>query len=324
MRCRIDVLSEIPAEWKLMLRRWSRLNRAKKRTIDGVPAPSANDEYLLYQTLLGSWPLEDPTNGGDLDAYRDRIVAYLTKAVREAKEHSSWVNVNADYEAALADFIGALLVPGDKNLFLADFMPQARRIAHHGLLNSLALTLLKLTAPGVPDIYQGCELWQFKLVDPDNRHPVDYALRRQLLDVLPAPTEAAALLEDWHDDRIKLHVIRCALALRAQVPELFRDGDYLPLAVRGERANHVCAYARRHGDLATIAVVPRLTVRLLKGKGDFPRGATVWGDTVVELPKALARRRWVNTLTHTPHAPTATLPLSHLLADLPVALLVAE
>lgn len=315
VRCRIDVLSELPAVWKLMLRRWARINRTKKREIDGRPCPTANDEYLIYQTLLGSWPLVVDV---DLDAYRARIVDYLTKAVREAKEHSSWVNASTDYEAALADFIGALLAPGEKNLFLADFVPFARQIAHHGLLNSLSLALLKLTAPGVPDIYQGCELWQFNLVDPDNRRPVDYALRRQLLDTLDGFDPASPL----DDPRHKLALVRHALALRTRQPDLFETGDYLPLAVRGERAVNACAYARCRGDDAIVVIVPRLTFRL--AAGELPLGAAVWGDTAVDLPKALRGRRWRNVLTGEALPAGASLPLATAFARAPVVLLQAE
>jgi (1->4)-alpha-D-glucan 1-alpha-D-glucosylmutase len=336
VRCRIDVLSEMPATWKLMLRRWSRINRTKKRDVDGVPAPSANDEYLLYQTLLGTWPLEDsdPMSEARVAAYRDRIVAYLTKAVREAKEHSSWVNPNLAYETALADFIDALLGAGGKNAFLADFIPVARRIARHGIYNSLALTLLKLTAPGVPDIYQGCELWQYHLVDPDNRRPVDYLLRQSLLAEVEAlaarpPVERLVTLSDWlaqpADGRLKLHLIRRALALRAVWPEVFRDGDYLPLAVRGEHAAHVCAFARRLGGCAVVAVVPRLTAKLLGAREMPPTGPTgpeIWGDTQVEVPRDLAGRPWTEVLTgRTGDTLGAALAPARLFATLPVALL---
>ncbi len=329
VRTRIDVLSEMPAAWKLMLKRWRRINRAKKREIDGHAAPSANDEYLLYQTLIGTWPLGDPA-AVDLDAFRERITAYMIKAGREAKEHSSWVNVNEAYESALADFIAALLAPGEKNLFLADFVPMARRITHHGLLNSLALTLLKLTSPGVPDIYQGCELWQFNLVDPDNRRPIDFAQRQQLLEELRQFDDASqeawaqplrAMLDDMNDGRIKLHLIRRALALREQFSDVFRDGDYQPLAVSGEHAMHVCAYARRLDKRAVMAIVPRLTVNLLGDRVRMPLGAEIWGDTQIELPRALARRQWVNVLTGKPLVLPGALTLAEALTELPVALL---
>lgn len=313
VRCRIDVLSEMPAAWKLMLKRWSRLNRSKKRQVDGGDAPSANDEYLIYQTLIGTWPLEAEV---DHDAYCGRIVAYLTKAVREAKEHSSWINVNVDYEAALADFITALLTPGDINLFLTDFVPFAQGIAHHGLLNSLSLTLLKLTAPGVPDIYQGCELWQFNLVDPDNRQPIDYDLRHRLLDQLDSFDPVSPLADPRH----KLALIRRTLALRAESPELFRDGDYLPLTVKGKHANHVCAYARRIGDQAIIVVVPRLAYKLLGEAGGLPIGRGIWKDTEIELPKDLYDRRWENQIAVGSIELVATMPLASGLATYPIAL----
>jgi (1->4)-alpha-D-glucan 1-alpha-D-glucosylmutase len=334
VRTRIDVLSEMPAAWKLMLKRWRRINRARLREIDGQAAPSANDEYLLYQTLVGTWPASVPGDV-DLEGYRRRIETYLVKAVREAKEHSSWVNVNTAYETALADFIAALLAPGEKNLFLADFVPTVRRITHHGYLNSLALTLLKLTSPGVPDIYQGCELWQFNLVDPDNRRPVDYGLRRQLLDELHGLDAASpeawteplrAMLDDMSDGRVKLHLIHRALALREQFPALFSAGDYLPLTVTGERALHVCAYARQLGEQAIIAIVPRLTMKLLTaagGRSELPHGEAVWRDTAIELPRTLGGRTWRNVLTREEHKANLALPLSTLIAVFPVALLVS-
>ncbi len=271
VRSRINVLSEMPAAWKLMLRRWARLNRARKRRIEGVEVPSRNDEYLLYQTLVGSWPLQ-PLDDNALETYRQRIDAYMIKALREAKEHSSWANINAEYEAAMSAFVAALLAPGDKNLFLADFTAVVRPIAYFGLLNSLALSLIKLTAPGVPDIYQGCESWQFNLVDPDNRRPLDFAAYReqlaQLKPLVDAPGELwrerlQPLLDDMSDGRIKLYLHWQGLALRQRWPEVFRDGEYWPISATGSAAAHVCAYARRSGGRSVLVVVPRLTVRLL-------------------------------------------------------------
>lgn len=327
VRARIDVLSEIPAEWKLMLRRWSRLNRSRLRQVDGRPAPSPKDEYLIYQTLIGTWPLGEP-GPAEIDAYRERLAGYLVKAVREAKEHSSWINVNADYEAALADFLAALLAPGERNPFIADFLPAVRRVSHHGLLNSLSLTLLKLTSPGVADIYQGSELWQFHLVDPDNRRPVDYELRSRLLAELAqlddAPASALApLLADMSDGRVKLHLIRRTLQLRRQWPEVFQDGDYQPLAIRGVKSAHVCAFARRQGERTLIALVPRLTVKLL-GAQIQPLGASVWGDTGIELPRRLRHTGWENILTGETFAAGPALPLATLLGAFPVALLASR
>lgn len=332
-RARINVLSEMPAAWKLMLRRWSRLNRGRKREIEGVEAPSRNDEYLLYQTLIGTWPLDVPDEAALAD-YRGRIDAYMIKALREAKEHSSWVYVNADYEAAMSSFVQGILASGAKNLFLADFVPQVQPIARHGLINALAQSLVKLASPGVPDVYQGCELWLFNLVDPDNRRPVDFSHRRQalaevraLVDASPQqwPQRLKPLVENMADGRIKLYTLWQSLALRSAWPEVFRDGDYLPLTGRGERAINVCAFARRCGARTVIAVVPRLPARLLAGNGHMlPLGPEVWGDTVVDLPGELAGVSWRNVLTGEVHAANRVLTMGRVLACFPVALLAAE
>ncbi len=332
VRARLNVLSEIPAAWKLMLKRWRRLNRGRKRMIDGIEVPSRNEEYLLYQTLIGTWPLSLPDDEALAD-YRTRIDAYMIKALREAKEHSSWVQINADYEAAVSGFVQALLAPGSKNLFLADFVPLMQNIIPRGLMNALAQTLIKLTSPGVPDIYQGCELWQFNLVDPDNRRPVDFAQRRQLLaqtralvDAPPEqwPERLQPLLADMGDGRVKLYTLWQSLALRAQWPELFRDGDYRPLTVRGNLAMHACAFARQHGDRALITLVPRLPARLLGDRNILPLGPGVWGDTTLELPAKLAGKRWRNVFTGECQAAASRLALGQVLAHFPVALLASE
>ena len=328
VRARINVLSEMPLAWKQMLKRWARLNRTKKRKIDGLPAPSANDEYLLYQTLIGTWPPGDPASV-DLDAYRQRIAAYMIKAVREAKEHSSWVNANSDYESALTDFIAALLAPGEKNPFLADFIPGALSLARHGLFNSLAQTLLKLASPGVPDIYQGCEFLQFNLVDPDNRQAVDYARRSNLLEELrqqfsapPAtwPTALAALTSAMEGDRLKLYLIWRTLQLRQRWPDLFRDGSYQPLLAQGPAASHICAFARELGDRTVIVVVPRLLATLLEGAPVPPEDSTHWQDTSLPLPEGSAA--WFDVLSGARiDSGTEPLQIAALLAHFPVALL---
>lgn len=337
VRARLDVLSEIPSAWKLSLNRWRRLNRSHKRLIDGEPAPSSNDEYLLYQTLFGTWPLTDPDAAGLAD-YRQRLARYLLKAVREAKEHSSWININEDYEAALGAFVEALLTPGDHNLFLADFTPAARRLAGFGLLNALAQTLIKLTAPGVPDLYQGSELWQFNLVDPDNRRPVDYALRcRWLAEVRTMQTKVwnrGQAANNWSQDlsdaladgRLKLYLTWCVLQLRRRWPEVFRDGDYLPLAAGGRDAAYVCAYVRRLGERMAITVAPRLSLKRQGGRLAEAAAAASWGDTHIVLPPTLAGREWSNVLTgeRLPAADAVENPglaVDRLLAHFPVALL---
>lgn len=333
VRARLNVLSEMPTAWKQILTRWSRMNRGRKRVIDGMEAPSRNDEYLLYQTLVGTWPLTQPDEAA-LSDYRIRIVAYVIKALRESKEHSSWINVNIDYENASSAFVQALLAPGKNNLFLVDFASLVQPIALRGLLNSLAQTLIKLVSPGVPDIYQGCELWQFNLVDPDNRRPVDFAHRRKLLAEVKSlvegvppgqwPQRLQPLVADMADGRVKLYTIWQSLALRARWPEVFRDGDYLPLMVRGEHAVHACAFARRFGNRAMIALVPRLPTRLLGERNILPMGAEVWGDTALEVPSELAGLKWNNVFTGERYMATNKFKLGRLLAYFPICLLAAE
>lgn len=306
VRARLTVLSEIPGEWRGHVLRWARLNRDKKREVNGELAPDGNDEYLLYQTLLGAWPLE-PTDRVRSEEFQGRIEAYLFKAVREAKRHTSWINPNEEYEAALAGFVRALLAEGTRNRFLADFVPFARKIARISLFNSLSQMLLKLTAPGVPDIYQGTELWDFSLVDPDNRRPVNYARRLEHLtqlevfDALPGPEltgRVQGLLESAEDGRAKLHLIRRILQQRRAQEALFRDGSYEPLAVVGDRAAHLCAFLRRHGDEAMLTAAGRWFARLPSAGEAAPLGEAIWGsDTWITLPPQSPWREAENVLT---------------------------
>jgi (1->4)-alpha-D-glucan 1-alpha-D-glucosylmutase len=291
VRARINVLSEMTMVWRKAIERWSRINRTRKREVDGRPAPSLNDEYLLYQTLIGSWPLENLDEAGNT-AYRERIEAYMVKAAREAKLRTSWANVNTEYEEALAQFIRATLEPRDGNLFLSDFIAFQRRLTRFGLLNGLSQTLAKLTAPGVPDIYQGNEVWDFSLVDPDNRRPVDYDRRRRMLAELQTldtqscdPQRVRSLVDSIGDGRCKLLLTWKALQFRRAHAELFRRGEYLPLRVTGEHASNVCAFARRYERELAIVIAPRLYLRLLGERDQLPLGAEVWENTTIELPR---------------------------------------
>jgi (1->4)-alpha-D-glucan 1-alpha-D-glucosylmutase len=289
VRARIDVLSEMAAGWRLQLRKWSRMNDAKKTPVDDVPAPSRNDEYLLYQVLLGSFPTGEP-RGADLDAYCERIVAYMQKATREAKARTSWARVNEPYEKATEAFVRALLADKPGNEFLEDFRAAVLPVTWIGFLNSLGVAAVKLTSPGVPDCYQGNEIWDFSLVDPDNRRPVDYELRSDLLARLealgPVPGRDA-LDEIFHhleDGRAKLYVIWRLLQLRRERETLFRDGGYMAIRTSGARARHALAFARRQAREFSITVVPRMMVGLGLQPGALPCGAAVWGDTRIELP----------------------------------------
>lgn len=290
VRARLAVLSEMPGEWRRRVFRWSRLARRHKRDVDGVRAPSRNDEYLLYQTLIGAWPAP-PAGDLDLAAFADRVVAYMIKAAREAKTDTSWISPNADYEAALEQLVRALLRDSPRNAFLADFLPFQRRVARLGALNGLAQVLLRLTAPGVPDLYQGNELWRFDLVDPDNRRPVDFARRRALLEEIAAAWSAPdagarirAMVADPADDRVKLLVSWRTLRWRRSRPALFREGSYQPLWAEGDVADHVCAYARTHGEDWVVAATLRWPGGLVdEGDAVLPAPAA-WGDAILELP----------------------------------------
>ena len=288
VRARINVISEFPTEWEGLVQRWSRLNRSRKRAVDDEPAPAPNDEYLLYQTLVGTFP-SATVEGQALEDYRNRIRDYMLKAVREAKLRSSWTAVNEEYEAAISGFVEALLAEDRNNLFLADLRSAHRRFAWFGSLNSLSATLIKLASPGVPDIYQGTELPDLSLVDPDNRRPVDYSQRRLLLEEMAAiaagdaPAQAVrGLAASVTDGRARFWLIWRALQLRSEQPALFRNGDYIALEARGSRAAHVVAFARRHENLALIAVAGRLW-GALGPVGRLAPAAQTWENTAVDL-----------------------------------------
>jgi malto-oligosyltrehalose synthase len=331
VRARLNVLSEMTTPWRDAVRRWTRINRSRKREIDGAEAPSRNDEYYFYQTLLGSWPLREPDAAGAA-AYRERIAAYMIKAVREAKVRTSWTEVDAAYEEALLQFMGSVLEPRENNLFLADFLEFQRRVARFGLLNSLSQTLCKLTAPGVPDLYQGNELWEFALVDPDNRRPVDYQRRRAALAQLERGGARLPLREltgSLEDGRCKLLLIWKVLQLRREQPQLFSHGSYRRLRVRGTRAHHLCAFARRCAGQSLIVIAPRLYRRLLDDPALLPLGAAVWQDTLIELPREeRSRRAFHNVLDGVEVSPiregdTTGIRVAQALSDFPVALLAA-
>lgn len=307
VRARINVLSEIPDEWASHVADWVRLNGPHKTMLGSAAAPDANDEYLLYQTLVGAWPF-GPMDDAGRAAFTQRIQAYMEKAIREAKAHTSWTRPNPEYEAAVKAFVAKILDPRTAADFLDGFIPFQRRISQWGLFNSLSQALLRLTAPGAPDTYQGTELWDFSLVDPDNRRPVDYELRRKLLtdvqsrfdanaDRAPFPSE---LLDARDDGRIKLLLTWRVLLLRRQKPGLFTAGEYLPAQVTGTRADHVFAFARRHGNDCAIVIVPRFFANLMPDARDTPLGARVWGDTRVAIPATRPASRLSDVFTGTP------------------------
>ncbi len=332
VRARIAVLSEMPKRWQQALQRWQHLNNGKKGQIDGISAPDANDEYLIYQTLLGTWPAQETP---DAD-YAERIVAYMRKVVREAKVHSSWINPDSAYEEALERFIRAILDKGSHNPFPSAFTDLCRIIRHFGALNSLGMTLLKLTAPGVPDIYQGCEDLVLHLVDPDNRRPVDFATYSQRLTELESQfservraEDLQELLTDLDRGRAKLYLTWRSLQARRRQAETFQTGSYIPLRVRGKQAAHLCAFARKGEKGVALTVVPRLCLRLLGANENLPLplGPEVWGDTTLVLPWGWSRLQFQNLFTGEDidvQGGTEALSVGHLLSRFPLALLLAD
>jgi (1->4)-alpha-D-glucan 1-alpha-D-glucosylmutase len=359
-RARLNVLSELPEDWRKEIARWARLNAGNRTTVEGQPAPDRNDEYLFYQALLGAWPADSPEEASE-DLVQ-RLQQYMTKAIREAKTHTSWVNPFENYEQAVLHFVDRTLRGSGASRFLSLFVPFQRRIAPLGMVNSLAQLVLKLASPGVPDSYQGTELWDFHLVDPDNRRPVDFARRRQLLEQLQPLVDAALrcasrdpenavasmppaadssgspfsgpalqpeelrqrageMLAHWTDGRIKMYLTAVGLGLRRALPGLFLQGEYVSLDTSGPRQNHVVAFARRNGGRVLIAIVPRLLAA--STERNPPPGAEFWQGTRLTVPAESRPASLRNVFTAESVALEADggLMAAEALRTLPVALL---
>jgi (1->4)-alpha-D-glucan 1-alpha-D-glucosylmutase len=326
-RARLAVLSEIPAEWESALARWMRLNAPLKRDLDG-PAPDAADEVMLYQSILGAWPLDlAPDDEAGLTAFRERIAAWQQKALREAKRHSGWAAPNEAYEQAAQDFLAGVLDPSRPARVVHEIHNFVQRIASPGALNSLSQLVLRLTSPGIPDLYQGTDFWDFSLVDPDNRRPVDYEAREQALQAAISPTN---LLVAWRDGRVKQAFLHRILALRARQAQLFAQGNYQPLRLDGPAADHAIAFARQHGEQTVITLCARLSARIVSdGVPMLP--ADFWKGTFLYVPRSLSGHELTDVLRADPRgragaSPSLTvqsgrLRLDHLLAALPVAVL---
>ncbi|HZY85512.1 MAG TPA: malto-oligosyltrehalose synthase, partial [Gemmataceae bacterium] len=332
-RARIDVLSEQPSAWAQALSRWSKFNKKYRVQRDDEIIPDRNEEYFLYQTLIGAWPLGPVSPEGHAH-FVERVQAYMQKAMHEAKVHTSWVNPNPTFDQGLRTFIAAILDEGRNGRFLADFREFVGRVTHFALFNSLSQALLKVASPGVPDVYQGAELWDFSLVDPDNRRPVDFEARRRMLAELDQkragaggglPALARELVEAREDGRVKMYVLAQALRARRERPGLFSAGEYLPAHSPGPREENVCAFARRHGEGWALAAAPRLLTHLV-GPGQLPLGPDVWQDALLEAPGLAPGARCRNAFTGEVLAAAerdgrAWLSLAELFAHFPVALL---
>jgi (1->4)-alpha-D-glucan 1-alpha-D-glucosylmutase len=355
VRARLNVLTELPREWQKCLSRWNRWNKRHRIHLEALEAPDRNDEYLLYQTLIGAWPLDPPSHDSHT-AFVERICQYMEKAIHEAKVHSSWINPNSAYDDAVGRFVTRILDEKFSRRFLEDFRAFQARVSHYGLFNSLAQVVLKIAAPGVPDFYQGTELWDFNLVDPDNRRPVDYQRRQCLLDELRAKVRecerenlvgdggnngstfprsgslaqlARKLVETKEDGRIKLLVTNRGLHCRRDHPGLFTKGEYFPTSAGGPKADNVFAFLRRLENTWAIAVAPRFVTRLVPGVGNLPLGGEVWQDSYLLLPGIRPHQLCRNVFTGEIHTPVerdgeTVLPLAEVFANFPVGLLLAQ
>jgi (1->4)-alpha-D-glucan 1-alpha-D-glucosylmutase len=319
VRTRISVLSEVPNEWKRCLNNWSQWNESKCREVRGIRVPERNEETLLYQILIGSWPVAEPVCA----CYTRRIQDFMVKAVREAMVHTRWMVPNLDHERALVEFIEDILQDTPDNRFLNDLRRFVDRLAYHGALNSLSQLAVKLASPGVADFYQGSELWDLRLVDPDNRQPVNFrTLEKTLASQTRKENSLPELLRCWRNGRIKMHVTQRGLRFREENGALLLKGAYAPLEVTGAYRDCVIAFARRYrGDWAVV-IAPRFTVRL-RGQASDSLGTRGWKDTRVVLPKE-APQRWLNSLSGEHLAPsleTGEINLDKLFENIPVALL---
>ncbi|HKM65336.1 MAG TPA: malto-oligosyltrehalose synthase, partial [Acidisphaera sp.] len=322
-RARMAVLSEIPQEWDAAVQRWMRLNAPLRREVEGAPAPDAPDELMLYQTLVGAWPLDlSPDDEAGLHAFGDRVAAWQEKAVREAKRRSGWAAPNEEYEAACRGFLDGVLDKSRPARLVHEIAGFAFRIAVPGAINSLSQTVLRLTSPGIPDLYQGTEFWDFALVDPDNRRPVDYDARRA---ALADPAAPADLLAFWRHGHVKQSLIHRILAYRRRAASLFANGGYTPLAIEGPMAEHAFAFVRFGERQASLVVVARLTAHMRLRAGLPAIDPQAWEETAVLPPRNFATTAWSDALAgpggRKPKLSGQRIALSGVLAELPVAVL---
>jgi (1->4)-alpha-D-glucan 1-alpha-D-glucosylmutase len=323
-RARINVLSEMPDEWQENIRKWIKINSGKKKRLHGFAVPDRNDEYFLYQILIGAWPFSDV----EYPEFIERIKRYIVKAVREAKVHTAWLKPDTEYENAYISFAEKILARSKSNAFLKEFIPFCKRVSHYGMLNSLSQTLIKIISPGVPDFYQGSELWDLSLVDPDNRRPVDFEKRRAMLACIREQDDADIgrlvqdLLSTREDGKIKLFLIYRSLKAKKGNRQIFRSGVYLPLESAGRLRNHVIAFAWRYEHQWALIIAPRFLSHLVQ-EGEFPLGRQVWRDTQVKMPKG-APAAWRNVITSEVLSAGKALSVGDILLSFPVAFLIGE
>ena len=324
-RARLAVLSEVPEEWARQVQAWSRILRARRGDVEGTAPPDRNDEYLFYQLLLGAWPAEltgiEELEPERVRSFAERIEGAMVKSLREAKLRSTWASPNIPYEEAMLGFVRDALDISRPNAFLTAFLPFQDRVARLGVRNSIVQTALKLTLPGMPDIYQGTELWDLSLVDPDNRRPVDYEARQELFEQALAALQRNRatiheMLENWRDGRIKLAVTALLLAYRRDHPKLFANGGYDPLIAAGSRADQICAFARSFEEDAVLVAAARFPVRW--------EGDRDWAGMEIPWPQsASGRSHWIDLLSgRVIERRSECFEVQAVLADMPAAILV--
>ncbi|HKV28529.1 MAG TPA: malto-oligosyltrehalose synthase [Candidatus Acidoferrales bacterium] len=328
VRARLNVLSEIPDEWRKCLTRWSAWNKSTKTKLGKLLVPTPNEETILYQAMLGIWPItcSKNMNRGELT---QRIEQFFIKSAKEARTYTSWISPDEPHETALRKFVRSILGDSGRTRFLDDFLALHRKLAFYGALNSLSQLILKMTSPGVPDFYQGSEIWNFRLTDPDNRQPVDFKKRIEMLDELKsrdvdAPNELFHdLLNHWCDGRIKLYLTTRILQFRRAHQELFSNGRYLPIRVEG-KSECLHAFARCAGQNWVVIAVPRLVTKIA-APGTYPVDQKTWRSTALVLPPS-APECWVDVLSRESLTPrrrgtTLLVPLSAMFRDLPFGIL---
>jgi (1->4)-alpha-D-glucan 1-alpha-D-glucosylmutase len=330
VRARLNVLTELPGVWRQKAQHWAQLNARHVTLLPSGPAPSRNDEYLLYQTLVGAWPMGESVSAQEFEAFHHRVRDYMAKALKEAKVRTSWTNPDADYDAAVARFVDMCFDAKQSSAFLDDVRQFKRHIERAGQLNALGQLVLKLASPGVVDTYQGCELWDLSLVDPDNRRPVDYTVRAQLLETLDAQAAkdraalSARLAAHMDDGHVKLFVLTEGLRLRQRQPAVFRSGAYRALELSGPQAQAAVAFAREQGEAVVLTVVPRFVLEALDKAGGLSRA---YEGTFVDLPEAYGGMMFRDVFTGRQVRPErgvtggVVLPVAPLLSGFPVVLL---
>ena len=321
VRARLNVLSEIPEEWEKHVKSWSEINRPQKSNVRGKEVPVPNDEYFFYQALIGTYPFDENENA----TFLERIKDYMLKSVREAKMQTAWLRPDSAYEEGFLGFVEKVLTPSESNQFLKELLPFQKRIADYGIFNSLSQTLLKYTAPGVPDTYQGTEFWDLSMVDPDNRRPVDYEQRISVLKDIKqkSQTDNLKLIDELmstkKNGKIKLFITHKVLQARKEQLEVFQKGEYLPLEVVGKFKDHIVAFARSFENTTVIAIAPRFLTSLI-APDENPLGEKVWADTQLQLPQGFSSS-WQDIFTGQTLTGNGTIAIAQVLQHFPVALL---